>query len=157
MSSTIHIRPYQDQDAAATVTVFLRAIREVASQHYAPAQVEAWAQVDDAMAWAQHRLTRPAWVAECQGLVIGFCDLTASGCLDMLFVHPDYQRLGVAKRLFACAEDHARQLGLKRLYTEASLSARPFFEQQGFDMIAKQSVEKRGQYLTNFLMAKSLS
>lgn len=154
MSPQFSIRLYQDQDASATITVFLRAIREVASRDYTPPQINAWAQVNDPIAWGQHRLSRPAWVAVHEDLVIGFGDLTLSGCLDMLFVHPDYQNLGVASQLLASIEEAARQLGLQKIDTEASLTARPFFERHGFSVVQQQSVLKRGQYLTNFMMTK---
>ena len=51
----------------------------------------------------------------------------------------------------------AHAQGVARLFTEASITARPFFEAQGFSVIASQRVEKRGQMLTNFRMQKLLS
>jgi putative acetyltransferase len=71
-----------------------------------------------------------------------------------MFVHPEFQGLGIASRLLSRVEDEARMLGLSRIYTEASRTARPFFERKGFRMITKKIVEKRGQTLENFLMEK---
>jgi len=51
-------------------------------------------------------------------------------------------------------EEQALKLGFKRIYTEASRTARPFFERKDFRVIARQTVEKRGQSLENFLMEK---
>lgn len=72
----------------------------------------------------------------------------------MMFVHPEYQGLGIASRLLGSVEDEALKLGFSRIYTEASRTARPFFERKGFRVITKQIVEKRGQGLENFLMEK---
>ncbi|MBB3134902.1 putative acetyltransferase [Rhizobium pisi] len=154
MDERILIRPYAPSDAAATIEIFLRAIREVSSKDYLPAQIEAWAQVEDRSLWAARRISRPAWIAEIEGKPAGFSDLTSDGCLDMMFVHPEFQGLGIASGLLSRVEEEALKLGFSRIYTEASRTARPFFERRGFRLITKQIVEKRGQSLENFLMEK---
>ncbi|MHC2479502.1 GNAT superfamily N-acetyltransferase [Rhizobium leguminosarum] len=72
----------------------------------------------------------------------------------MMFVHPEFQGLGIASHLLSRVEGEALKLGFSRIYTEASRTARPFFERKGFRVITKQIVEKRGQGLENFLMEK---
>ncbi len=150
------IRDYRPADSAATAEIFLRSIREVASKDYDPAQVDAWAKVEDLDAWARRRASRPTWIVEHDAAPIGFSDLEPDGHLDMMFVHPEYQGMGAASLLLATVEAAARDQGLVRLFTEASLTARPFFEKKGFVVLAAQSVEKRGQLLQNFRMEKSL-
>ena len=53
-------------------------------------------------------------------------------------------------------ESKAQDLGIKKLFTEASITARPFFETQGFIVIRKQEVERRGQKFINFSMEKNI-
>lgn len=150
------IRPYVAADCDATIEIFLRAIREVASKDYSPAQVNAWAQVEDREAWARRRASRPTWIAQNVDVAIGFSDLETDGHLDMMFVRPDYQGRGAASLLLEKVEAKARKQGLERIFTEASLTARHFFERRGFTVLARQTVEKRGQTLDNFRMEKSL-
>lgn len=88
--------------------------------------------------------------------VVGFTDLEPDGHLDMMFVHAAHQRAGIATALLATVEAAACTQGLRRIFTEASITARPFFERRGFSVIARQSVEKRGQHFTNFRMEKVL-
>ncbi|MBX4930918.1 GNAT family N-acetyltransferase [Rhizobium bangladeshense] len=154
MDERIVIRPYAPGDVDATIEIFLRAIREVSSHDYSAAQIEAWARVEDRALWAERRISRPGWIAEIDGQPVGFSDLTGDGCLDMMFVHPDFQGIGVATRLLRRAEKEALRLGFRRVYTEASITARPFFESKGFRVMTGQIVEKRGQSLENFLMEK---
>lgn len=154
MNHRILIRPYAGADADATIDIFLRAVREVSSKDYSAAQIEAWAKVEDRGLWAERRASRLGWIAEIDGEPVGFSDLTEDGCLDMMFVHPEFQGCGVASRLLRRVEEEASKLGLKRVHTEASRTARPFFERKGFRVITEQIVEKRGQYLENFLMEK---
>ncbi len=157
MLDRFSVKPYELDDAEATIDIFLRAIREVASKDYNPAQIAAWAKVDDAEIWAQYRASRPTWLAMDGSKPIGFTDLKSDGCLDMMFVSPDYQGKGVASLLLATVENAARELGFQWIFTEASLTARPFFERKGFVVVTAQQVEKRGQILSNFLMEKTLA
>lgn len=150
------IRRYVGADCGATLTVFQRAVREVSSRDYDPVQIAAWSQVDEVERWRQRRESRPTWVAVLGTSVIGFSDLEPDGHLDMMYVHPEHQGVGVASRLLATVEAEARRLGVRRLFTEASLTAQPFFERRGFRLIAKQQVEARGVWLTNFRMEKFL-
>lgn len=149
------IRAYRPADLDAVIAVFVGAVREVASRDYAPAQIDAWARVDRD-AWASRRLSRPTWVAVLGPSVIGFTDLEPDGHLDMMFVHPRHQGAGIATALLATVEAAARAHGLARIFTEASLTARPFFERRGFSVLAHQTVEKRGQTLANVRMEKML-
>ena len=151
------IKAYEPADAQATIEIFLRAVREVASKDYNPAQIAAWAKVDDIDVWAQWRASRPTWLVMNGSVAIGFADLKADGCLDMMFVHPDHQGKGVASLLLTTVEAAARNQELPRIFTEASLTARPFFERRGFVVVAEQQVEKRGQTLANFRMEKTLA
>ena len=151
----LFLRPYQPTDLDAVIAVFLGAIRQIASKDYNPAQIAAWAQADRP-AWQQRRLTRPTWVAVIDQMVVGFTDLEPNGHLDMMFVHPGYQGMGVASMLLRAVEAAAAAQGLSRVFTEASLTARPFFEKRGFKVLARQRVEKRGQIFTNFRMQKTI-
>jgi putative acetyltransferase len=155
MTPDIRLRRYVTDDLDAVIDVFQRAIREVASKDYTPAQIAAWSTVDRA-AWEPWRLTRPTWVAVHGARVVGFSDLEADGHLDMMFVHPDYQGIGVASLLLGQVEAAAAGQGLQRLFTEASRTARPFFERRGFVVDAEQVVSKRGERMTNFRMHKLL-
>jgi len=153
---TVTIRPYTPKDAGTTIAIFLRAIKEVASRDYTPEQIEVWAQVENPDAWAAARSNRPTWIAEVDGRPAGFADLRADGCLDMMFVLPEFQGAGVASRLLERVEAEAHTKGLEHIHTEASKTARPFFERRGFRVVKAQRVEKRDQMLENFRMEKAL-
>jgi putative acetyltransferase len=146
---------YEPTDLDATIAIFLGAIRQVASKDYERAQIEAWAQVDRDL-WGKRRLSRPSWVAVLDADVVGFTDLEPDGHLDMMYVHPDHQGIGIATALLATVEGAANAQNLSRIFTEASITARPFFERRGFSVLASQRVKIRGQTLTNFRMRKTL-
>lgn len=150
------IRRYEAADLDAVIGVFLRSIREIASHDYDAGQIDAWAQADRAV-WSRRRLDRPTWVAVIDATVVGFGDLESSGHIDMLFVHPECQRKGIAAALLGEVERAARHQRLSTLHTDASITARPFFEAHGFRVVRSQVVPLRGQRLTNFQMEKRLT
>lgn len=151
------VRRYEPKDLDTTIEIFLQAIREVASKDYNPLQVQAWAQVADPAAWARKRASRPTWIATIARVPVGFSDLESKGHLDMMFVHPQYQGCGVASLLLETVEAMAREQGLALITTEASLTARSFFQNRGFSVVTAQEVQKRGQTLRNFRMEKLLA
>ena len=155
MSIALSVRPYHPTDLDALIGIFLGAIRDVASRDYSEAQIAAWAQVDREK-FAARRLSRPTWVAVIDHLPVGFSDLEPNGHLDMMYVHPGRQGTGIATALLDCIEAAARAQALMRIFTEASITARPFFERRGFRILTSQRVALRGQALTNFQMEKFL-
>ncbi|MCP8855721.1 MULTISPECIES: GNAT family N-acetyltransferase [Latilactobacillus] len=85
--------------------------------------------------------------------MIGFGDIDQAGYLDRLFVHADYQRRGVATAI--CHQLEQAVAG--RVITHASITARPFFESRGYQVIREQQVARQGVLLTNFVMEKEQS
>jgi len=153
---TLSIRNYSPEDVDATIEIFLRAIREVASKDYDAEQVHAWAQVENSDSWAKGRASRLTWMASVNGDLAGFSDLMSNGYVDMMFVHPAYQNQGVASLLLSTVEAEARRVQIPAITTEASLTARHFFERRGFKVMAAQEVQKRGVTLKNFRMEKRI-
>ena len=88
--------------------------------------------------------------------VDGFAELEDGGHLDILYVRKDAVGRGVGRLLYDAVEREARGQGLGWLCTEASITARPFFERRGFCVVREQTVSRRGVSLTNFVMRKDL-
>lgn len=150
------IRDYRTGDADTTLTIFQRAVREVAAQDYTPAQIEAWAAHIDRNVWANSLERQLTWIVTRRNAPAGFASLNDHGHLDMMFVSPEHQRRGGASTLLITAEQAVRQRGMNRMTTEASLTALPFFKAQGFEVVKTQEIERRGQVLKNFRMEKHL-
>jgi putative acetyltransferase len=156
--TTIDIRPYRAADAAELVQLFRSAVRAIPRSDYSQAQLAAWAPDEiDVARFAQRCAAKSTWIADCGGNIAGFSDLEGDGHVDMLYVHPAFQRRGVARALLSHIEGVARERGLARLYTEASITARPAFEARGFVVLAAQIVARRGEDFTNYRMEKPLS
>jgi putative acetyltransferase len=156
--STIDVRPYNREDAASTLALFLAAITETASVDYSAEQIEAWAapQDRDLDDWDAAMQARGSFVATISAELAGFSDVGHDGYVDMMFVAPKFVRRGVARTLLATGDKLARERGVRELSADVSITARPFFESQGFAVVAEQRPVRRGVSLTNFGMRKPL-
>lgn len=153
----ITLRPYEPADAPALLALFRDAIRRVNSRDYNPEQIAAWASNDiNPIAWAGRFANRYAIVAEINGALAGFTEIEPDGHIDRFYVSADHQRLGVGKTLLEALVLEARRTGASRLYSEVSITARPFFASQGFTVIAPQTVIARGVEFVNFRMERRL-
>lgn len=151
------VRDYTADDAGPICRLFYETVRSVNLADYSPEQVGAWApEVPDPVAWHGRMSGRHTLVAEGDDGLAGFVELEEDGHLDMLYCRRDRVRGGVGARLYAAAEERARQLGLGEIFTEASITARPFFERQGFRVVRRNVVVRSGVELVNFSMEKTL-
>ena len=153
----VTLRPYRPDDAPALLALFRDTIRRVNSRDYSPAQVAAWASDDiDTGTWFGRFAGRFVPVAEEAGRPVGFAELEPDGHIDRVYVSADHQRRGIGRQLLAAIVAEARRVGLARLFTEASITARPFFEAQGFAVLAPQVVRCRGAEFVNYRMERVL-
>lgn len=154
-SQTFKLRSYQNSDLEGVITVFERAVRETASHDYNPAQIAAWAQVDRE-SWQKRLLDSHCWVASIEDKIVGFGNVEFDGHLDLMFTHPEYLRTGVASALLEKLEYAVIAMALPEIFTEASGTAKPFFSRRGYQLLAAQQVQVRGQNFINYRMSKSL-
>ncbi len=147
------IRHYAASDSREIADLFHDAIHAISPGVYSPGQLEAWAPTPpDYESWAARLERSRPFVAMIDNCIVGFIELQADGHIDCLYVHSQHQRQGIAAALFAYASKVAIQHGHTTLSVDASIVAKPFFEQRGFVQTAENSVERNGQYLTNFSM-----
>jgi putative acetyltransferase len=151
----ITIRRYQPDDANALWAVYYSAIHQVAAADYTDEQTEAWAPTEfDPLKWAERMRGIAPFVAERDGTIVGYADLQPSGYIDHFFVAGGATRQGVGSRLMQQIHSTAISNGLESLFSNVSITARPFFERWGFEVEQAQSVTLRGVTFENFRMRK---
>lgn len=146
------IREYQPSDCKTLTELFYNTVHTVNARDYTKEQLDAWAtgQVD-LEKWNQSLLEHYSVVAVEDRTIVGFGDIDKTGYLDRLFVHADYQGEGIASAI--CDQLEQAVQGTV-VITHASITARPFFEKRGFKVVKEQQVERRGIFLTNYVMEK---
>ena len=156
-SGLITLRKFDPADADTCLSLFRSTIHRVNIRDYSPEQINAWAPLNvEVPNWASRFIGRFAYVASQNEAIVGFADMTTAGHLDRLFVSADHQRQGIARRLLERLMTDAAHQDLDRITTEASITAKLFFERVGFTVLEQQSVECRGVKLINYKMQRTL-
>lgn len=146
------LRPYAPADCAAMAELFYNTVHTVNARDYTPEQLCAWATGEvDLAEWDRSFQAHHTLVAVEGEQIVGFGDLDVErGYLDRLYVHRDHQGEGIATALCGALERAASG----PITTHASITARPFFEGRGYRVLREQRVERRGVWLTNYVMGK---
>jgi len=151
------IRRATPDDALAIATLYHDTVIKINSRDYASAQIQAWAgATPDEEKWRERQNSRTIFVEEENGIIRGFAELEDDGRVGAVYVHADYQRKGIASALLDELEKEAIARGATSLSTEASITAQPFFAKRGFEAVAAQNVEYRGQTFRNYRMCKQI-
>lgn len=137
--------------------LFYNTVHYVNCRDYNKDQLDAWAREDtDLDEWAGKLASNYSRLVEMNGRIVGFIALDKTGYLDLLYVHKDYQDLGVASLLLEDALDYARKNKIESISSHVSITARPFFQRRGFKLVEENTVELNNIKLENFLMEKRL-
>lgn len=171
------IRKYHKKDCDEVFELFYNTVHNINIKNYTNEQIEAWANLSiNQEDWCKSleinyslvytddiEKTKEAEQIETNEekneeiSIIGFGDITRAGYLNRLYIHKDHIGKGIGNLLAKELEEYATSLGLKEIVTHASITARPFFEKRGYQLIKEQEVERDGQYLTNYIMKKGIN
>lgn len=146
------LRRYQSEDCREITELFYETVHKVNARDYRKEQLDVWAtgQIDLAK-WDESLREHYSIVAVEDEKIVGFGDIDSTGYLDRLYIHAEYQGKGFATAI--CDELEHTVSG--KITTHASITARPFFEKRGYQVVKEQQVERQGILLTNFVMEKA--
>lgn len=151
----MEIRRFKVGEESEIWTLFYETVHKVNAKDYTRQQIEAWApSAQLPKRWIQRLKQKKPFVALFEGRIIGLAELENDGHIDCFYCAHDFQRKGVGKALFSKIEQEASQMGISKLFTEASITAVEFFKSRGFEMSGKQIVEYNGEKFTNYAMYK---
>lgn len=133
-------------------------LRAVNIADYTSEEIEDWASCGDDLSHLADLITNLWFIVALNdsGRIIGFSSISREGYLHSMFVHKDCQRQGVAGFLLDKIEKYAAGRGIKTITSEVSITARPFFEKQGYEVIKEQKRKANRLCLTNYRMKKTL-
>lgn len=147
---------FQSKDAEGTAHLFLDTVKYINSRDYSPDQIAAWISDDiDIELWGLRLQKGLTYIAESEeGELLGFISIDHDGHIDLLYCHAERQRQGIGSKLLRYVEEQIKASGIRCFFTEASITARPFFEKHGFKVIKEQKIQRKGSILINYLMEK---
>lgn len=151
------IKTYEKKYCQQLYKLFFDTVHTVNQKDYDAAQLDSWATLSpDLNKWCQPLQDSFSLIYFEKENILGFGNITETGYLDRLYVHKDHIGKGIGNKLVEQLEAYAKDLGLKEIVTHASITARPFFEKRGYQLIKEQTVARNNQHLTNYIMIKQL-
>ncbi|KEK23470.1 GNAT family N-acetyltransferase [Bacillus gaemokensis] len=157
----MNIMKFDRQDTEEIIHLFYDTVHSVNAKDYSESQLDAWAPKEEKQSkvkiWRDSLHQNITYVAKINDMIVGFSDIMHTGYLDRLFVHKGYQGKGIATALIEKIELEARKLNLQEINTNASITAKRFFQRRGYNVVSEQQVERKGITLTNFHMRKEFN
>jgi len=156
MNTGYTIRTAGRFDAVELKDLFQSTVLTVNRRNYSQEEVEDWALCGNDISHIEDMINAHYFIVAVnqKSQIVGFASITPQGYLHNMFVHKDFQGMGVATALLNEIERYADIMGIKRITSEVSLTARSFFEKRGFVVEKEQRCKANKLFLTNFVMVK---
>lgn len=151
------VRKGQKNDLTELQKLFVDTVTTICSSDYDNRQIEVWtSSVENKNRWDEIITKQFVLVAQDQNKIVGFATLDNGNYIDLLYVHKDHQRQGIAQRLLDDIEAEVRRLKQTQLTSDVSKTAKSFFEKNGFKTLEEQTNIRYGVELINYKMIKQL-
>jgi putative acetyltransferase len=151
------LRRATSADLDAIRQLYYDTITTVNTADYDPQQIASWAANHANLPrWQAVLAEQDFFIAELDEKIVGFSSITSAGYLDLMFVHRDYQRRGIARQLLAAVETVAAARKLPKIWAEVSITARPFFAVHGYTITERFVKTVNGVSFDDAVMTKLL-
>jgi len=152
------LRPMLPADTLVLAAIFVASIEELTGDDYSEAQQLAWASAaEDEAKFGARLASELTLVATIDSAPVGFAALKGADHIDMLYVHPDAARQGIATMLCDALEKLAANRGAGQLTVDANDTAAPLFLKRGYVAQRRNSVAIGDEWLANTTMQKTLA
>ena len=154
MESRISVRNYRPEDAQALAEIYFNTIHRINIKDYTQEQVDVWAPESslEEEGWKKKFLRTNPIVAVVGDKVVGFAEFEPNGHIDCFYCHHEWIGKGVGFTLMSEIFRRANNSDIDRIFSEVSITAKPFFEKHGFRVVTEQTIIRKGIKLTNFKM-----
>jgi putative acetyltransferase len=150
----MRIEQFQPKHAAAVARVHRKSIRQIASEDYTEEEIATWSsQVSKDLDIPEDKHRFVALQGEA---VVGFAEYRENNEITGLYVHPGFTSQGIGSRLLAKIEEKARSRGLSYLKATATVTANPFYERHGYDVLHETTYQIEDQDLKVYKVLKEL-
>ena len=147
----IKIRRYREGEEENLRQLCRDTTSRINIQEYGKILVDKWtARLDNRDDWIDRVKLKKPFVAEIDGKIVGFAELTKKGNISAIYSHHLWQNKGIGSALLKAIAEEADNLGIITIQVESSIVASKFFTNRGFDKIEEKTT------LTDGLPSKSV-
>ncbi|MFT5511667.1 MAG: putative acetyltransferase [Bacteroidia bacterium] len=148
----------QKSDIPSLIEVFETGISQAAKADYSPLEIQSWLETAQiATRWSRLIEEQYVLIVLEGNKVVGFGSLKGEDYVDFIYVHGQHLRKGIAQRVLDALISKAVFQNVDFLCSDVSLTAKPFFEKNGFKVIHKNENQRGNEVLINFRMRKALA
>jgi putative acetyltransferase len=153
----VTVRKAEEHDLDSIRELFKNCVMTVCRNDYSSDQLRVWSSAaNNRERWTEKIESQFFLIAEREEMIVGFGSLEGLDTIDLLYVHPDFQRMGIADKLLSALLRKIKENGTNYVKADVSKTARPFFESRGFLVSQEQTVTRGGVSLMNYRMSANL-
>lgn len=152
----LSIKTATKHDITEICDLFKTTIKTVNSNHYSNNEIHAWAQGSENIPNWENRIDKHYFILAKNGDKLVGMASCIKDYLDVIYVHHKNQGQGIATTLLNNTIRHVQDNGYDKLFSDVSITAKPYFLKKGFSIIRPQLVYCRGVYLRNYHVVKHL-
>ncbi|QMU30628.1 GNAT family N-acetyltransferase [Adhaeribacter radiodurans] len=157
-TEVLTLRSGKLDDLAEMQQLYVDTITTICTKDYNKKQLQVWAAgVKNKQRWLAIFENQYVIVAQKGSKIVGYGTLENGSYIDLLFIHKDFQRQGIADQLLNALENKAIKLNSPKLTSNVSKTAKGLFERKGFQVIQEQNNLIKGVEIVNYKMFKNLN
>jgi putative acetyltransferase len=137
----ISIRNYLPEDVQDLANIYFNTVHRINIKDYTQEQVDVWAPKSrlEAEEWAKKFSKTNPIIALVGEKIVGFAELELTGYIDCFYCHHEWIGKGVGAALMKEVLRKAKSHNIDHIFSDVSITAKPFFEKQGFIVLAEQT------------------
>lgn len=156
----ITVKQATPEHAESVCEVLTRSIREICAKdyNYDESILKEWLRnktPDNVKTWIESRANYSLAAFDTENQIVGFILMSDDGEILLNYVIPEFKSRGVGKQLLHAMEKIAIEHGLKNIKTISTVSAKSFYERNGF--LKNGDTMYVGDILGDFPLIKILS
>ena len=149
------IRKAKIEDINELIKLFSETITNYCSADYNEEQIKIWVSLGkEKQKWMDSINRHYFLVAVFDNQIVGFGSLKEDASIDLLYVHQNFLRQGIASQLLCELETELERQHKTSISADVSITAKPFFEKHGFRVIKEQKNRIKNVEIINYKMIK---
>jgi putative acetyltransferase len=145
----------KESDLKEMQALFFETISAICSSDYTELQINAWTSAGTySKYWLELVESQFVLLALIDGKIVGYGTLKDDNYLDLFYVDKGFQSQGIGSEILLKMEERAKSLNSKFITAAVSITAKPFFEKNGFVVLKEQRISRNDIELINYIMEK---
>lgn len=154
----INIRRAVESDSHEIGKMYFDTVNAINSKDYSKEKIDVWSASGKKYdKWEKKISEQYFLVAEIDNIITGISSIDKTGYLDFMYVHKDYQRMGIAQTLLNEIEKKAAEQKNSEIWAYVSITADPFFKKNGYEFAGEKIIIMQGVEFVDRILKKKLN